>query len=56
MENNIKLYNLKELSSILGVTVRTLMNYIKDGKLKAVKIGGKWVVTEENLQNFINGR
>ncbi len=47
--NNIQLYTLKELEPILGVTHRTLLTYVKNKKLKAVKIGGKWKVTEENV-------
>lgn len=53
---SIKLYTLTELEEVLGVTHRTLLTYVKDGKLKAVKIGGKWKVTEENLRAFINGQ
>jgi excisionase family DNA binding protein len=52
---NLRLYSLTELEPVLGVTHRTLQTYIKTGRLKAVKIGGKWRVTEENLMKFING-
>ena len=51
----IRLYTLSELEVILQVTHRTLLTYIKNGKLKGVKIGGKWRISEENLQRFING-
>jgi excisionase family DNA binding protein len=52
----VTLYTLTEIEPILGVTHRTLLSYIKDGKLKgAVKIGGKWKISEENLTKFING-
>lgn len=53
--NRLTLYTLTELESVLGVTHRTLQSYIKDGRLKGVKIGGKWKVSEENLRKFING-
>lgn len=53
--DKITLYTLTELESILGVTHRTLQSYMKDGRLKGVKIGGKWKVSEENLKKFING-
>ena len=49
------LYTLTELEPILGVTHRTLLTYIKSGKLKAIKIGGKWKVSKDNLQKFVNG-
>lgn len=51
----LNVYTLTELEPVLGVTHRTLLNYVKDGKLKAVKIGGKYKVSEENLKKFING-
>ena len=53
--SEIKLYTLEELTDMLNVTVYTLRNYVKSGKLKAAKIGGKWRVSEENLKKFVNG-
>lgn len=52
---DIRLYTLTELEPILGVTHRTLQSYIASGKLKGVKIGGKWKITEDNLRRFLNG-
>lgn len=52
---SLNLYTLAELEPILGVTHRTLLSYVKTGKLKAAKIGGKWKVSEANLNSFING-
>jgi len=49
----IKIYTLKEVEEILKVTQRTLYNYIKTGKLKAVKTGKSWRVTHESLQRFL---
>lgn len=51
----IKTYSLKELETILQRSRPTLFRYIKNGELKAVKIGNAWRVTEENLQAFLNG-
>lgn len=51
-----KMYSLTELEGILGVTHRTLLTYITTGKLKGVKIGGKWRVSKANFQDFINGK
>ena len=50
---DIKTYELKEVAKILNVTRRTLNNYIEAGKMPAIKIGGKWVVTEEALKKFL---
>ena len=51
----IRLYTLTEIEPILGVTHRTLLTYIKDGRLRGVKVGGKWKISEDNLRRFING-
>lgn len=52
---DIKLYTLSEIAKLLNVSVRTLYNYIDNGRLKATKIGGKWLVTEESLKELIEG-
>lgn len=52
--NNFKTYTLEEVASIIQVTRRTVYTYIKNGSLKAVKIGKYWRVSEANLQDFIN--
>jgi len=51
----IRLYGLQEIAEALNVTRRTLYNYLKQGKLKAVKIGKEWRVSEDNLHRFLNG-
>ncbi len=48
-------YTVKELAELFEVTIRTVQIYIKDGKLKGQKIGGKWYFTEETLQAFVRG-
>ena len=37
---NIKMYTTKETAEILRVNIKTVFNYIKQGKLKPVRIGG----------------
>jgi len=51
----IRLYNIKETAEILGVTTRTLQTYIKNGRIKARKIGRGWKFTEQSINEFING-
>lgn len=52
---DIKLYDIKQTAELLGVTTRTLQTYIKKGRIKARKIGGKWKFTESNIAEFLNG-
>jgi DNA-binding transcriptional MerR regulator len=46
-------YNLKDLSKKLNLSIRTLRKYIKRGDLKARKIGKAYYVTEPNLLDFL---
>ena len=48
-----KMLTLLDVQNILQITRRTLYNYIKDGKLKAVKAGTQWRVSEKVLNEFI---
>ncbi len=52
----IRYYPLQELSEELDVTLHTLRAYIRQGKLKGRKVAGRWIVTEENLREFLEGR
>ena len=53
MAEKMKVYTIEELVEVLQVTRRTIYNYLKDGKLKAVKMGKYWRVTEKQLEEFL---
>lgn len=46
-------YKLQELVKILGVSVRTLREYIKREELRAVKIGRNYLVRPQDLDDFL---
>ncbi len=48
----VKFYKLEEVEQILQLTRRTLYNYIKSGKLKAVKVGRDWRVSAKAIQEL----
>lgn len=52
----MKLYTMKEVAEILKLNRRTIYRYLKDGKLKATKVGREWRITEPQLLAFINGK
>jgi excisionase family DNA binding protein len=54
MKDMLKVYTINEVEEMLTVTRRTLYSYIKDGKLKAVKIGREWRVKHSDLQAFLD--
>jgi predicted site-specific integrase-resolvase len=53
--SGVKLYDVKEVADMLKSTEATIRVYFREGKLKGRKINGKWRVSVENLNRFING-
>jgi len=52
--NEIPIYDLKDLSVKLKISVRTLREYVRRGELKAKKIGKAYYVTEPNPMAFLD--
>ena len=48
-------YTPDELARILNRSVESVRRLIKDGKIPAVKIGGRYVITEDTLQKLLRG-
>ena len=55
MTNETPIYDLKDLSKKLKISIRTLRKYVKSGELKAKKVGKAYYVTEEILSNVVYG-
>jgi excisionase family DNA binding protein len=51
---NSTLYSVTELAHKLNVTTMSVRNYIRQGHLKAKKIVGRWLITEDELKKFMN--
>lgn len=49
----MQVYNLKEVVKLLGLNIQTIRQYIKEGKLKASKIGTHYMVTDEAIKEFL---
>ena len=50
---NTKLYSVEDLVTLLKLSDRTVRAYLREGKIKARKIGLRWRVTEANLKKFL---
>lgn len=46
-------YSTDEAADILEITKRTLMTYLKQGRIVGSKIGGRWHFTEKQIQDYI---
>lgn len=48
-----KFYTVKEAAEMLSLAHRTLYNWIYEGKIKAVKVGGATRIAEEEIKKMI---
>lgn len=52
-----KFYTLTQVAELLGMHHKTVLSYVYQGKLKASRIGGgKYRVSEDDLQDFLNAQ
>lgn len=49
-------YTTKEISEILGLSIKTIQKLIRIKQLKAFKVGGRFIVEENTLKDYINAR
>ena len=47
------LYSVEKVAELLGLHQKTVLRYIKEGKLKANKVGGRWRVHGNDLSSFV---
>ncbi len=50
---DITLYSVPEISQVLNVTTATTRTYLKKGILNGQKIHGKWVISYEDLMEYL---
>lgn len=56
MENTEKFYTPKEVAEILKLSDYTIGDYIRSGKLKAIKFGRVWRISESQLKQFLESK
>lgn len=47
-------YDVKETAELLHVSPQTVKKYIREGKLRAQRVGLPYYVTEDTLKEFLN--
>lgn len=52
MQNN-NFYTVEQVAELLQIHWQTVLNYIKSGKIKALRLGKGYRVTKEDLDQFI---
>ncbi|WP_182909410.1 helix-turn-helix domain-containing protein [Microbispora sp. H13382] len=46
-------YSVEQVANLLGLHVKTVRNYVRDGRLKAVRIGKQYRIAREDLETFM---
>jgi len=49
----MKLYDLKEVAQMLGVSYLTVYNYVRQGRIKSVRVGRFLRVTQEEVERIM---
>lgn len=48
-----KVYTPREIAEHFKVSIKVIQKWIREGKLKAIRLGNVWRVPESALQEFI---
>lgn len=51
-----KLYSTSEVAELLGVHIKTLQRWIRDGQIAALKVGSRYRVQESEVKRLTEGR
>lgn len=51
--NKIKFYLVEEISDILHLSKLSVVKYIHQGRIHAIKIGSSWHISNESLNEFL---
>ena len=51
-----KYYTTKEVAKMLRVHPRTIIKYIAENTLKASKVGVGWIISEKDIELFLDFR
>lgn len=55
METKERLLSPEEVADRLAISPKTVRAYLRDGRIKAMKVGKLWRVRESDLQQYLKG-
>ena len=53
---DIDVYTLEEIAEQMECTIESMRKYVKEGRLKSQKIGGRYYCTRDAVKAFIENR
>ena len=48
-----EIYNVEEVAEFLAVHKETVKKFIREGRIKGVKLGTRWRITEDEIQRIL---
>ncbi|GAB5410587.1 MAG: hypothetical protein BalsKO_29520 [Balneolaceae bacterium] len=51
---NLTLYSVDDLHELLGISKLTLRTYLREGRIRARKLGVSWYVTEDAIREYFD--
>lgn len=51
-----QMYSTGAIAELTGFNVETIRNWIDNGKLKGIKVEGRWRVRRRDLLDFLNSK
>lgn len=55
IEHMSDLYTVERAATLLGLHVKTVRGYVRDGKLKATRVGKSYRIARTDLEAFVGG-
>lgn len=52
----LKTFTVDDIVKLYAVSRRSVLRYIQRGQLRATRVGRRFLITEENLKEFLAGR
>ena len=47
--------SVSEVAASLRVSPTTIRRYIRDGRMEAYRVGGRWRVAKDSIEDFLTG-
>lgn len=52
----MKIYTVQEITEILGISRKTIQKYVRQGDIKAIRLGNQLRITEQAFIDFLESK
>ena len=52
----MKIYTVQEIAEILGISRKTTQKYVRQGDIKAIRLGNQLRITEQAFMDFLESK